>query len=189
MKNLKTKGILKEIEKKAASDDLPIIGPKKGQVLVSVIKKYQPLRILEVGTNVGYSTILMASSFPETVRQKAKIITIEIDPQTAASARRNIKKANLEKFIEVKVGDAKEVIPKLKGRFNMLFLDAIKEEYLDYLKLAEPLLSQDAVIVADNVGIFKMVMHNFLAYVRESGRYKSKTYDFVTDAVEVSIRG
>jgi len=188
MEDLKIKEILKEIEKQATYEGLPIIGPKKGQVLIAMVKKYQPLRILEVGTNVGYSAILMASSFPETMRQRAKITTIEIDPQTAASARRNIKKAHLERLIEVKVGDAKEVIPQLKDHFNMLFLDAIKEEYLTYLTLCEPLLSEDAVIVADNVGIFKMVMHNFLAYVRESGRYKSKTYDFVTDAVEVSLR-
>gem|GEM_PF-2992616 len=77
---------------------------------------------------------------------------------------------------------------QLVGLFDLLFLDAAKEEYYGYLKAAEPKLSADAVVVADNVGMFRDRMTVFLDYLRQSGRYRSKTYDFGSDAIEVAQR-
>lgn len=178
--------VLKEIE--AATDEgfLPIIGPVKGKALIQTVEKEKPERILEVGTLFGYSAIMMASALP--YEKAPEIVTIEIDKDNARVARQNIKQAGFEDKIKVKVGDAKKVIPKLKGKFDMLFLDAIKEDYLTYLKKAESKLSEDAVVVADNVKVFKHALEEYLDYVRDSGKYKSKTYDFDFDAVEVSKR-
>lgn len=179
MKNL---SILKEIEQFARQYNLPIIGSRKGGVLINVIKKYKPKRILEIGTLIGYSTILMASYLKD-----GKITTIEIDNKVAEIAKENFKKA---KFFNINLitGNALNIIPKLKEKFDMLFLDAAKEEYYSYLKYAEPKLNKNAVIVADNVGIFGNAMKDFLDYVRNSGKFISKTYDFGFDAVEVSKR-
>lgn len=173
--------ILKEIESKAKEEHWPIIGSKKGQVFAEVISKYHPKRVLEIGMLVGYSAILM-SKFLDS---NAKIITIEINPKIAEIAARNFKKAGIENMLEIKVGDALEILPKLSGPFDLVFLDAAKEQYLAYFKAVEKKLSPQAVVVADNVKIFAEAMSDYLEYVRKN--YQSQIYDFGFDAVEVSI--
>ena len=174
--------ILKGIERLANRQDLPIIGPEKGKVLVDVLKRYRPKRVLEIGTLVGYSSILMGQNLPE----DGTITTIEIDRNMAALARDHFKEAGLSERITLLIGPALEVIPKLPGPFDMLFLDAAKDEYYRYLKAAEPKLAEHAVVVADNVKMFEDKLHEFLDYVRNRGEYRSRTFDFGFDAVEVS---
>jgi predicted O-methyltransferase YrrM len=85
-------------------------------------------------------------------------------------------------------GDALEVIPKLSGKFDFIFIDAEKSEYLQYLKLAENRISKNCVVVADNVKIFKNTLGDYLNHVRNPKNYKSKTYDLGFDAIEVSVK-
>ncbi len=174
--------ILENIERLAARQDLPIIGPEKGKVLVDALKRYKPRRILEIGTLVGYSSILMGQHLPE----DGTITTIEINRDVAALAREHFEEAGLSERITMMIGPALEVIPRLHGPFSMLFLDAAKDEYYRYLKTSEPKLSEHALVVADNVKIFEDQLHDFLNYVRHSGKYRSRTIDFGFDAVEVS---
>ncbi|MEM5843273.1 MAG: class I SAM-dependent methyltransferase [Candidatus Aenigmatarchaeota archaeon] len=179
--------VLKEIEKISKDQNLPSIGRKKSKILRDLIKEFKPKKILEIGTLYGYSAIVMASSY-----EKAIVTTIEINKKTAEIAKRYIKKAGLSKKIKVIVGDALKVIPKLKEKFDMLFIDAIKEEYLDYLKVSEGKLKKGAIVVADNTGVFKRYLKNYLDYVRNSGRYKSYSvsvkmeFTDIDDAMEVS---
>jgi len=174
--------ILKELEQFAKQYNLPIIGARKGEVLVNVIKEHNPKKILEIGTLIGYSAILMANYL-----KNGKITTIEINNKYVEIAKENFKKAKFSN-INLITGNALNIIPRLKEKFDMLFLDAAKEEYYRYLKRAEPKLNKNAIIVADNVGIFGIYMKDFLDYVRNSGKYVSKTYYFGFDAVEVSRR-
>jgi len=176
--------ILKEIEAMTEKEFLPIIGPDKGQVLIKVIHKTRPKRILEIGTLIGYSTILMAKELDA----DARITTIEIHAEEAKLARENMEKAGVSPKIDVIVGDAIKVIPNLTGKFDMVFIDAAKEEYFDYLKLVEKKLHKGSVIVADNAGIFADQMKEYLAYVRSSGKYTSKYTPFGEDGVEVSTK-
>jgi predicted O-methyltransferase YrrM len=176
--------VLKDIERLASQYDLPIIGPEKGKVLVGALKRYRPRQVLEVGTLVGYSSILMGQHLPE----GGTITTIEIDPERATLAREYFKEAGLSERINLLIGPALKVIPRLHGPFGMLFLDAAKGEYYRYLKASEPKLDKHAIVVADNVKIFKNQLGDFLGYVRESGKYRSRTFDFGFDAVEVSNR-
>ena len=180
---MSAESVLKEIEKASEGQFLPIIGPKKCRLLVDLIKKYKPKRVLEVGTLVGYSAILMAQNLPK----GGRIISIEIDSDTAKIARENIERAGFDHLVDVKLGDAVIVIPTVKDKVDFLFLDAAKEEYRQYLKLAESKLNKNAVVVADNVKMFEADMKDYLDYVRRSGKYESKTYDLGSDAVEVSI--
>ena len=173
--------VLENIQEAQKRTLLPIIGRVKGQVLVRIVESENPQRILEIGTLVGYSAILMAKHLP----QGAKIVSIEVDKNSASQARKNIAEAQLEEKIELIVGDARREIKKLKEKFDVLFLDAAKEQYL---KLAEPKLKEGAIVVADNVKIFKDDMADFLEYVRQSGRFRSETIDFGQDAVEVAIK-
>ena len=174
----------KVIEKIESEGHFMIVGPRKGKVIVEAVKKKKPHRILEIGTYVGYSAVLMADA----MHGKVKIISLEADPSNARVASENVNKAGFENIIEVKVGDAKKLIPKLIGTFDLMFIDAAKEEYLEYLLKAEDKLKKGAVIVADNVKIFEENMRDYLKYVRESGKYKSITFDVGSDALEVSIK-
>jgi len=176
--------VLKEIESMTERKFLPIVGPDKGRVLVRVIHEVKPKRVLEVGTLIGYSAILMAKE----LESDAHLITIEIHTNEAEMARENIKRAEVSQSIDVVVGDAIEVIPKLAGKFDMVFIDAEKTEYLDYLRLVERKLHRGSVVVADNAGIFADQMKDYLDYVRSSGRYRSEYVSFGEDGVEVSVK-
>jgi predicted O-methyltransferase YrrM len=175
--------VLKKIEKLSEKIFLPIVGPEKGKILATFIKKRRPKNILEIGTLIGYSAILMAKNAPK----NSKILSIEINPIFAIIAREIVKKAGFGN-IQIVVGDAKRVIPKLKEKFDFVFIDAAKEEYIDYLLVLEPKLNSKAIVVADNAGIFAEEMRDYLSYVRNSGKYKSKTYFVEGDALEVSIK-
>ncbi|MFX1509614.1 MAG: O-methyltransferase [Promethearchaeota archaeon] len=173
--------VLREIE---ASNNHYIIGPRRGHILVRIASEFHPQRILEIGTNVGYSTILMGKELPK----RAKITTIEINPDFAEQAKKNIDRANLEPTIEVLVGDALEIIPTLNQEFDFVFIDALKTQYYDYLMALEPLLFRGSMIIADNVAKSSTRMEKYLAHVRESGHYTSRLILVEDDGVELSIR-
>jgi predicted O-methyltransferase YrrM len=176
--------VLKEIESMAERKFLPILGPEKGSVLLRVIHEIKPKRVLEVGTLIGYSAILMAKE----LESNAHLTTIEMHSNKAEIARQNIKRAEVSPSIDVVVGDAIKVIPKQAGKFDMVFIDAEKTEYLDYLRLVEQKLHPGSIVVADNAGIFADQMKNYLNYVRSSGRYRSEYLSFGEDGVEVSLK-
>lgn len=140
--------ILRSIEKRAVRRYLPIIGPDRGQILVDVIRRFKPKHILEVGTFIGYSSILMGKEF----EYGSEIVTIEIDEEEAKRARENMSNAMLRSNVTVLTGDALKLIPGLKGRFTLVFLDAAKSQYLDYLQLVEDKLHEGSFVVAENAG-------------------------------------
>jgi predicted O-methyltransferase YrrM len=176
--------VLKKIESAAALDFLPIIGPKKGALLADEIRKTKPCHILEVGTLIGYSTILMGRELDD----NAELVTIEIHREEAEQAGKNISSAFIQPKIKIITGNAIEIIPTLRGKFDFAFIDAEKTEYLQYLKLAEPKLERGTVVFADNAGIFADQMQDYLNYVRNSGRYKSRYVQVGDDGVEISVK-
>lgn len=178
----KSDGVLRSIERSAWRRYFPIIGPEKGKILVDVIRKTKPKRILEIGTLIGYSTITMAKD----LESDAEIITIEIDEDEAELAKENIRKAEVKPSVRVLVGDALDIIPKLDGIFDMVFIDAEKSEYLDYLRSIEGNLHKGSVIVADNTNISTYSMRRYLDYVRNSGRHESKAVGW--GEMEVSVK-
>jgi predicted O-methyltransferase YrrM len=183
--------VLKSLERMAKNKFIPSIGPIKGEIIAKIIKKYKPTNILEIGTLYGYSAILMAEMLPE----DGKLITIEVNKLIADIATKNIADAGLGQKIDVIVANALEIIPNLDWKFDLLFLDASKDEYLKYLKLSEEKLNRGSVIIADNVEVSKNEMLDYLDYVRNYRIYKSRTIETtleytpnVKDAIEVSIK-
>jgi predicted O-methyltransferase YrrM len=176
--------ILKEIDRMTKKESLPIVGSQKGQILVEVIREIRPQQVLEVGTLVGYSVILMGKE----LESDAHIITIEINADHAMIAKENIREADIQPIVEVLIGDAIEILPKLESRFDLVFIDADKRQYLDYLRLVEDKLHKGSVIVADNAGIFANQMRNYLDYVRSSGKYRSRYVPVGEDGLEVSVK-
>jgi len=192
---MKPEDVLKSIEREAPEKGLPIIGPIRGVILDEVIREHQPAKVLEVGTNVGYSAIRMA----RLLNEGGRVTCVEISHEFATIAQSNFDKAGLTGRIEVLVGDAKKVLPTVEGRYDMVFLDAVKTEYLGYLKTCERLLHPGSVVVADNVKSHAAELADYLDYVRNSGKYRS-TYREASanyrygagisepDAVEISVR-
>ncbi len=181
--------VLKEIEAIGQRSFIPSIGPVKGKILAEIVKKTRPKRILEVGALYGYSAILMAKNSPPGV----EIVSVEKNPEHVRIAKENIKRANMERSIRVVEGDGRTELGKLTGSFDLVFLDAEKTQYLAYLKAVERNLHKGNVVVADNVGIFKDQMQDYLEYVRNQGPYKSRTIetllefsDSTKDAMEIS---
>ena len=191
----KAENVLKSIEEIGKNQFIPSIGPIKGKIIAEIIKEHKPKSILEIGTLYGYSAILMANLVADD--NYGKVVTVEMDKAFADIAKRNIQAAGFQKKIDIIVGNALEVIPKLGYKFDLLFLDAAKDEYLRYLNLAEAknLIEKGDIVIADNVGVSKNEMLDYLDYVRNSGIYRSETIetmleftDDVKDAIEVSIK-
>jgi predicted O-methyltransferase YrrM len=176
--------VLRQIEKLAKREFLPIIGPEKGKHLVDTVRRFHVKNVLEVGTLIGYSAILIASNLP----QEGRVVTIEMKPKSARLTEENIRRAGLADKIELHTGDALTVIPRMNGKFDMVFLDATKDEYLEYLKLSEHKLERGGVVFADNVKMSAHEMRDYLDYVRNSGRYKSEYVDVVFDGVEITTK-
>ncbi len=176
--------VLREIEQLSKRTYMPIIGLVKGKYLVDTVMSFNVKNVLEVGTLTGYSAILMALNLP----QEGRVVTVEVNPKSARLAEENIRRAGLADKIELHIGDAFAVIPRINDSFDMVFLDAAKEEYLKYLKLSENKLQRGGVVFADNVKTPAQEMRDYLDYVRNSGRYKSEYIDVGFDGVEISTK-
>jgi predicted O-methyltransferase YrrM len=181
--------VMREIEEMGKKSFIPSIGPVKGKILAEVVRKLKPRKILEVGSLYGYSAILITKNSPA----NAEITTVEKNPEHARTTEQNVERAQLENQIKVIQGDAMQILSKLPGPFDLVFLDAEKTQYLDYLKALEDKLHQGSVVVADNVGVFQDQMQNYLHYVRNTGRYRSRTVETLLefsettkDAMEIS---
>jgi predicted O-methyltransferase YrrM len=133
-----------------------------------LVESTRARRGIEVGTFSGYGAVNMGIGFERT---GGRLYCLEIDPRRARRALDNVRKAGLEKTVRVVTGDALELLPRLPGNFDFVFLDAAKADYLRYLKAIEPKLKRGAVIAADNVIVYARAMADFLKYVQTSPKY------------------
>ena len=140
--------IKKELEEKAAAENIPIIRGTERELLLRAASLVQPRKILEIGTAVGYSALLLAERFPF-----SETDTIEIDEKRHKTALEVMKRAGLSERVHCHFGDASSLISSLQGPYDFVFLDGPKGQYLKHLQMIEPLLAGKAVIAADNVQI------------------------------------
>ncbi|MGZ8797275.1 MAG: O-methyltransferase [Thermoanaerobaculia bacterium] len=139
--------LVERMEKFAAEQNHPIADPEVAQFLRVLVRAKRPRRIFEVGTNIGYSVVAMGRECgPE-----ATIETVELDRNTLKSAREFVAEAKLDCRVVFHEGAALDVLPKLQGTFDFLFIDCVKTEYEDYLDALLPKLEAGAVIVCDNL--------------------------------------
>jgi predicted O-methyltransferase YrrM len=169
-----------------------MIGSAKAKRLAELVRQKKPKRVVECGTAIGYSGLWIASQL-KTVGS-GKLITIEIDPARAKQAKRNFAEAGLADFVEVKVGNAREVVKQVDGPIDFVFIDCGYSNYLPCLTGLEDELADGAIVVADNVGIGASGMKDFLDYVRKE--YRSRTEWFALDlpwakrdAMEITVIG
>ena len=138
---------LEELETSAIKDNIPII--KKDvqgllRVLLSIIKPY---KILEIGTAVGFSSILMSNY----LQQDGKITTIEKNQEMIKMAKQNINKAGKESNINILEGDANKILVDINDEYDFIFMDAAKGQYINYLPHCIKVLKKNGVLLSDNV--------------------------------------
>lgn len=139
--------LLSKIGKKARQDGVPIIREETAAFLQTMTAAMRPKSILEVGTAVGYSTLLMAETMPS----DCHITTIEKYEKRLPQARENFKEAGETQRITLLEGDAQEILKGLTGPFDLVFLDAAKGQYLLWLPRLLELMRSGGMLISDNV--------------------------------------
>lgn len=139
--------LIEHIAETAVKNRVPIIRRETAALLKTMVTLVSPVRILEVGTAVGYSALLMASVMPENCR----ITTIEKYEKRIPIAKRNFERAGKEPCITLLEGDAEEILGTLSGPYDFIFMDAAKGQYMHWLPQILRLLPSGGVLLSDNV--------------------------------------
>ncbi|RPI69953.1 MAG: O-methyltransferase [Ignavibacteriales bacterium] len=156
--------LISEMEQYAKEHNIPILSQQSIEFLEQVVLLTNPKRVLEIGTAIGYSTIRVARR----LKKKSVIHTIEMSEGNAAIAKENIEKAGLGDKVEIKFGNALTIIPQLQKKYDLIFLDADKEDYKRLFDYSMILLKRGGVIFIDN-----LLWHGFAATQKVPKEYKT----------------
>lgn len=169
--------LLRAVEEYAALHTVPVIGRDGADLLAATVTAARPRSILEIGTAVGYSTLVMA----ERMGAAARITTIEVDAERAGAARRFIARAGYGDRVELLVGDAAAILPGLAATYDFVFIDAAKAHYLSYLSAILAKLEPGATIFADNIHFYGLVAADWAPRRMRTIVKRMRAYlDFVT---------
>ena len=138
--------LLREMEERAAREDIPISDPEVGRLLAILARAAGARLILEIGTAIGYGALVLARGAPE-----ARVVSIDTDAERLATARQYLERAGVADRVELVEGAALEVLHRLQGPFDLVYLDAVKTEYRRYLDQVLPKLRTGGLIVCDNL--------------------------------------
>ncbi len=138
--------LLREMEERAAREDIPISDPEVGRLLAILARSAGARLILEIGTAIGYGALVLARGAPE-----ARVVSIDTDAERLATARQYLERAGVADRVELVEGAALEVLHRLQGPFDLVYLDAVKTEYRRYLDQVLPKLRTGGLIVCDNL--------------------------------------
>ena len=158
-----SEGHLKELERYAKDFHIPIVEKEVAQLLKVLLKIYKPKNILEIGTAIGYSSLVMAASTDD----NCKITTIERRWDMVQLAEKNINNTKYKDRIKILYGEAEEILLKLDEEFDFVFLDAAKGQYLEFFNKCMDILQNRGIIVSDNVLFKGMVASDELVVRRK----------------------
>ena len=144
-----------------------------GKILYDIVLENNYTRAVEIGTSTGHSAIWIAWALSKT---GGKLITVEIDKDRYLQAKANFKKAGVSKYIDVRLADAHDLVPKLEGEYDFVFSDADKYWYKNYFIAMDPKLVEGACFTAHNTGMRVNGIRDFLEYVESLDNYDT-TYD------------
>lgn len=157
----------------AEENHVSIVEPEVGQLLNFLVRLLRPEHILEIGTAIGFSTIQMAKALPE----KGMITTIELLPERKELALANFQRAGVRQKIEALQGDAREIVPKLTDSYDLIFWDAAKGQYPEFLAASERMLKPGGLLIADNVLINGWVVNlNYPERRKKTMVYRMKDF-------------
>ena len=138
---------LRIVERQGREERWPIVGPAEGSLLHILARSIRAKRILELGAAIGYSGTWLARALPS----DGELVTIEWNPETAAIARKNFERTGVAKRVRIEIGSALDVVPRLRGRFDLIFNDIDKQHYGAVLPLCLEKLRVGGLLVTDNV--------------------------------------
>lgn len=166
---------LEALYQEAIAKNIPIIKHEMEDFLRLMIVMNRPVRVLEIGTAIGYSSIIMslASDVP------LQIITLEKSEKMIEQAKINIEKFGFEKNITIMQGDAVEVLKTLKEPFDMIFMDAAKGQYMNFYEDAMRLLKEGGILISDNVLQEGLVAKSRFAVTRRQRTIHSRMREFL----------
>jgi predicted O-methyltransferase YrrM len=174
---MKLREIVAEVDAECRKRYIPMLGPQKAVRLVEWIREANPGLVVEVGTAIGYSGLWIADLLREL--GKGRLVTFELDPERAAEAARNFKRAGVSDLITQVVGDARDRVGDVREPIDVLFLDGGFKNYHACFLACRDQLRDGALIVADNAGIGADDMADYLDIVRKN--YPSRIEWFETD--------
>ena len=166
---------LNELEQYAIRTNVPVIRPQMQSLLKLLLAMKQPGTILEVGTAIGFSALLMSEYGPA----DCKITTIEKYEKRIPVARENFKKAGKEEQITLLEGDAVEILKQLKGPYDMIFMDAAKGQYIHFLPDIMKLLPAGGILISDNVLQDGDVLESRYAVTRRNRTIHTRMRDYL----------
>ncbi len=189
---------LSQLQAFARKNYIPVVLDEAKQLLFQTVSSCNPTRILEIGTAIGYSGIVMLSACNATLN------TIEMDEDSANMARQNFAEAGVADRVNLFVGDARQIVPMLTGQYDFIFMDGPKGQYPHFFPYLVPLLTVGGTLMCDNVlykGLVEHVpedkrhkhitvarnMHAFLDDLLADDRF-STTLHRVGDGVTVSVK-
>ncbi|NBG87639.1 O-methyltransferase [Isachenkonia alkalipeptolytica] len=140
-------GLLKELEDYAAAHHVPIIQGEVAALIQVLVKTSKAEKILEIGTAIGYSAMIMA----EAMEEEGRIVTLERNEKMVALAGENIRRGGYENQIQIIPGDALETLHFLPGDYDLIFMDGGKGHYREMLDLAISLLKPGGLLISDNI--------------------------------------
>ena len=144
------------VKERALENHVPIIMDDTLEVIKNILEKEQPLKILEIGTAVGYSASCFVKYAPNVI-----VDTIELDEVRANEAIENVKKIGVDEKINIMIGNAVEILPTLSGEYDLVFIDAAKSKYSIFLSEGIRLIRNGGLILADNVLYKGYVMSDY----------------------------
>lgn len=168
-------GLIKEIAKSARMDGVPIIRQETASLMRVLITMTKPKKILEVGTAVGFSALLMSEYAPS----YTKITTIEKFQKRIDEAKQNFEKAGTGDRITLLEGDAMEILKALDGPYDFIFMDAAKGQYIHFLPEVMRLLEDGGTLVSDNVLQDGDVIESRYAVTRRNRTIHSRMRDYL----------
>jgi caffeoyl-CoA O-methyltransferase len=154
--------VLAEMEAQAQREWIPVVPPETGELLGLLARIRGASSIVEIGTAIGVSTLYLARALPG----DGRLVSFEVDPGRHEAARDYLQRAGALDRVDLRLQDAREGLRELDGPFDMAFVDAVKMQYGDYLKLLLPLLAPRAVVAIDN-----MLMAGTVATGRGDGNW------------------
>lgn len=166
---------LDELRQQALADDVPIIRTEMGSLLRFLLTMHRPASILEVGTAVGYSALLMSEYMPE----GCHITTIEKYEKRIPIARENFHKAGREDKITMLTGDAADILAELETPFDFIFMDAAKGQYMHFLPDVLRLLNPGGLLISDNVLQDGDIIESRYAITRRDRTIHSRMRDYL----------
>lgn len=192
---------MSQLEKIATKENVPIMDPLGMDFVRQLIRLKNPKKILEIGTAIGYSSLMMADAWPE-----AEIVTIERDPERYKQAVKNMERLDKKNQIEVILGDALEAaeVAADQGPYDLIFIDAAKGQYKRFFEIYTAFLKEEGIVITDNV-LFKGLvsgenrtaskrLSNIAAKVRDFNDWLIGQEDYHTtiipigDGIAVSVR-